>query len=132
MSTTNIMTLQLFLLVQTFTLSIVLGFTVQPLTISQRSSGLYSSNKGVHTYIEGEDFSGREIDEIEALGGDPAFFLEEGEFCSVVPDASAPFEQQPQRHATDGMGPTPRKTNKYAEMDEWDGTVDDEAHLGLD
>lgn len=126
------MTLQLFLLVQTLTLSIVSGFTVQPLTISQQSLGLYSSNMGFHTFIEGEDFSGRELDEIEALGGDSAFFLEEGEFSSAVPDGSAPFEQQPQRRVTDGMGPTPRKTNKYAEMDEWDGTVDDEAHLGLD
>ncbi len=40
-----------------------------------------------------------------------------------------------ERFATDGMGPTPRKNDnpdKSGSDWEWDGTVDEEAHLGWD
>ena len=50
-----------------------------------------------------------------------------------VSDASP--KKADKRSATDGMGPTPRKNDNPDKSDsawEWDGTVDEEAHLGWD
>ena len=49
-----------------------------------------------------------------------------------VPGASP---QKDERFATDGKGPTPKKNDSAKDSGsdwEWDGTIDEEAHLGWD
>ena len=91
------------------------------------------------------------------MGGDPFFFTppQEGDddqtldyqdefvdatsllspsFLSAVDTVEA-ISAVEERYATDGKGPTPsKKTSKFTDSlaFEWDGTVDEDAHLGLD
>mmetsp|Transcript_20014 Transcript_20014/g.41230 ORF Transcript_20014/g.41230 Transcript_20014/m.41230 type:complete len:145 (-) Transcript_20014:81-515(-) len=99
---------------------------------------------GRHSYVEGGDYDDV-FSEIEAMGGDP-FFLDDEESkvkmadkeSAILPEKSvsdASPKKADKRSATDGMGPTPRKNDNPDKSDsawEWDGTVDEEAHLGWD
>jgi len=82
---------------------------------------------------------------IEALGGDP-FFMD----SEFKPDDKKAREKQNDEKnlavqdplpnnatsATNGKGPTPKVTNDYVQEGgsgwQWDGIVDEDAHLGLD
>jgi hypothetical protein len=93
--------------------------------------------------------------ELEAMGGDPFFLTDdedENDFEQMqneedepAPSLSSEFMMAAammtptspvNRFVTDGLGPTPRKKEeKVKRLDdgfEWDGTVDEDAHLGLD
>ena len=108
-----------------------------------------------NSFADGSLYS-RELEEIEEMGGDPFFFTppQEGDeyqsvdhqdefvnmavlspsFLSSVDTVEAVSGVE-ERYATDGKGPTPsKKANKYTDSlaFEWDGTVDEDAHLGLD
>jgi len=95
--------------------------------------------------VEGATFDDR-LAEIEAMGGDP-FFLEDEEIEAKITeketaassekmDFSAPPTETNERFVTDGQGPSPRKDEtKSDDSDpewEWDGTVDEDAHMGWD
>jgi hypothetical protein len=104
-----------------------------------------------HTYVEGGTYDDI-FAEIEAMGGDPFFIPVDEEESQVkmserkpgmaqgiTPeklDFGASLEKADKRFVTDGMGPTPvreKNVSDRADPDwEWDGIVDDEAHLGLD
>lgn len=106
------------------------------------------ANKGAppqtaYSYVEGGDYEDRYA-EIEAMGGDP-FFLTDDEMEQSNEDMDEPFSinletpmrgpdptAEEERYATDGKGPTPPKLpkKKVVEEDwEWDGTVDEDAHM---
>ena len=116
---------------------------------------------GSQSFADGSSYS-RELEEIEEMGGDAFFFTptpredddddrqeSNGEddadefvgttllspsFLSVV-DTVESVSAVEERYATDGKGPTPsKKPNKVTDglAFEWDGTVDEEAHFGLD
>ena len=91
------------------------------------------------------------MSEIEAMGGDPFFLTddeedgmnEEDELDTLLPSAfstniaatsvrwgNPTGEEERGRFATDGKGPTPKPSREIS-VEEWDGTVDEEAHLGL-
>ena len=133
--------------------------------------GRSSSNNNqrpAHSFVEGSSFESQ-LEEIEAMGGDPFFFTpttdgntdssqinakdssitnndeDEGliptsflssSFLNTI-DAVDAISLVEKRYSTDGKGPTPSKQNQGAKTVEelaleWDGTVDDDAHLGLD
>ncbi|KAI2495504.1 hypothetical protein MHU86_19000 [Fragilaria crotonensis] len=109
-----------------------------------------------NSFTDGSPYS-RELEEIEEMGGDPFFFTppQEGDddqtlddqdefvdatsvlspsFLSAVDTVEA-ISAVEERYATDGKGPTPsKKASKFTDSlaFEWDGTVDEDAHLGLD
>mmetsp|Transcript_21916 Transcript_21916/g.46102 ORF Transcript_21916/g.46102 Transcript_21916/m.46102 type:complete len:111 (-) Transcript_21916:3305-3637(-) len=60
---------------------------------------------------------------------DAATLLENSHLGALLAKAGA-------RSATDGKGPTPKESNTVAIKEEpdweWDGTVDEDAHLGFD
>lgn len=82
------------------------------------------------------------------MGGDP-FFLTNDEEVDVVADENQdepafmtnletpmggpdPTAEVEERYATDGKGPTPQEPPKREVVDkdwEWDGTVDEDAHM---
>ena len=111
-----------------------------------RSSLLFVSKcalpQNAYTYVEGGDYE-EQRQEIEAMGGDP-FFLSDGEDAGAQDEtfmtnletpmgAGNPVAAgQEERYATDGKGPTPRDPRKVEAVDEeweWDGIVDEDAHL---
>ena len=110
---------------------------------------LASSGDGRHSYVEGASYDDR-MAEIEALGGDPFFLMDEENVDSeedssqdqVIPSPSFmsnlanltgdPVEEEEKRYSTDGKGPTPKSPKKTVSAVEWDGTVDEDAHLGFD
>lgn len=113
----------------------------------QTSSCLYA-NKGAppqtaYSYVEGGDYESRR-QEIEAMGGDP-FFLSDDDDLEEKEEANEPFmtnretpmggpdpTAEEERYATDGKGPTPRDPPKKEAVDEdweWDGIVDEDAHM---
>lgn len=111
---------------------------------------LDATSDGGHSYVEESLFDER-ASEIEAMGGDPFFLTgDEGEdmteeveqdmslpsaFFSNNPPAPARLDEPTEeegRYATDGKGPTPKKASREKSYLEWDGTVDENAHLGLD
>ena len=97
------------------------------------------------SFVEGSSFgSQREL--IEAMGGDSFFFTQDG----VVEEEEAPpaafmsssframmentaeDDVTPERFATDGKRPAPSRQEPTDSIAfEWDGTVDDDAHLGF-
>mmetsp|Transcript_26433 Transcript_26433/g.72692 ORF Transcript_26433/g.72692 Transcript_26433/m.72692 type:complete len:158 (-) Transcript_26433:5504-5977(-) len=112
----------------------------------------FFSNDAKHSFVEEEKYDDR-FAEIEAMGGDPFFMDEDHEsdersvktedhdatvldqnshLSSLIAKASATTS----RSATDGLGPTPRQKESASNDDdkswEWDGNVDEDAHLGLD
>jgi hypothetical protein len=117
-----------------------------------------SHEKSIHSYVEGSSQFDNEMDEIEAMGGDPFFLTEEAIVSNTISDDndddldSSPLSSSSfsmlshleldgivgnveERYATDGKGPTPASYKwKPAENDDfvWDGIADDDAHLGLD
>jgi hypothetical protein len=112
---------------------------------------LDATNESGHRYVEDDPYDDR-ISEIEAMGGDP-FFLADDEaddmyeeveqdsllssaFLTNIAAASERLgnrtgEEERERYATDGQGPTPKPSREIS-VEEWDGTVDEQAHLGLD
>lgn len=116
-------------------------------------SSILSKNDARHSYVEGEAYDDR-FNEIEAMGGDPFFLDEEDEsdernekaeendtsmllqnshLSSLIAKASSVSSS---RSATDGLGPTPMQSKNTSKNDdenwEWDGSVDEDAHLGFD
>jgi hypothetical protein len=106
---------------------------------------LHGEQVASHSYVEGEDFSDR-MAELEAMGGDP-FFLSDGDddddqqsstdtdndlammsSAAGVPNAVDTLED---RYVTDGKGPMPntRKEEPRGDGWEWDGIVDENAHM---
>jgi hypothetical protein len=114
--------------------------------------------KTSHSYVEGASFDSR-MEEIEAMGGDPFFamdpadniveqstpvevetptipfspsalgsILERAAATAVVDDDNVP------RYVMDGKGPMPSKHTERVDPKDflWDGTVDEDAHMGLD
>ncbi len=75
------------------------------------------------------------LDEIEAIGGDP-FFLDQPEVpkTSMTIAKTLPSNPSGMRYVTDGLGPTPQVessiTTEHEEW-EWDGTVDEDAHIDV-
>jgi hypothetical protein len=109
---------------------------------------LEATSDGGHSYVEESSFDDR-ASEIEAMGGDPFFLTGDGEEdmtdeteqdMSLPPaflsNPAAPCFDEPtgeeERYATDGKGPTPKKASIEKSFLDWDGTVDENAHLGLD
>jgi len=107
-----------------------------------------------HSFVEGETYDDR-FSEIEAMGGDPFFMDEEEKSEEQVSDERVKMAESQDaatllenshlgallakagaRSATDGKGPTPKESNTVAIKEEpdweWDGTVDEDAHLGFD
>lgn len=143
--------LSFFLLVAT-----CLSYTT---TTTRRTFGttrLYSDEPS-HSFVEGASFDSR-MEEIEAMGGDPFFMIpgdDKQEDSSTEEDsnismmASIPFssalgsildeatgddDDEEPRFATDGKGPTPSRKvepQRVNPADLWDGTVDEDAHLGF-
>lgn len=117
-------------------------------------------SEGSYSFVEGEDFSGS-LEEIEAMGGDPFFLLDEendktrkgeagGDGDDDDMDAAASsfaslamavgggitgvLDSIEERYSTDGKGPTPKQIMEEEEDDsdwEWDGTVNEDAHMDL-
>jgi hypothetical protein len=104
-----------------------------------------------HSFVEGENFSDR-FAEVESMGGDSFFLtsddseLEEVDdtFTSNMATASGGGDDamsaigntvEERYYATDGKGPAPSKYNVQPKEDgkkwEWDGTVDEDAHMDL-
>eukprot|EP00548_Thalassiothrix_antarctica_P000823 CAMPEP_0194147036 /NCGR_PEP_ID=MMETSP0152-20130528/22482_1 /TAXON_ID=1049557 /ORGANISM="Thalassiothrix antarctica, Strain L6-D1" /LENGTH=112 /DNA_ID=CAMNT_0038847709 /DNA_START=138 /DNA_END=476 /DNA_ORIENTATION=- len=106
--------------------------------------------KNTHSFVEGSDYFENAIDEVEAMGGDPFFLTDDDtdikkndgddttttmkfDVGSTTTNKKKEIKiEEEKRSPTDGKGPMPRAPSKFVEMDEWDGTVDEEAHLGLD
>jgi hypothetical protein len=110
---------------------------------------LDATNESRLSYVEGDPYDDR-MSEIEAMGGDPFFITddEEDDANEVVEQDTSPSSAfltnlaattesmvnptgERERYATDGKGPTP-KASREISLEEWDGTVDENAHLGLD
>mmetsp|Transcript_10658 Transcript_10658/g.15492 ORF Transcript_10658/g.15492 Transcript_10658/m.15492 type:complete len:166 (-) Transcript_10658:1091-1588(-) len=130
------------------------AFVVSPRTARVPFS---SPSIALRVVPDGDDVSSleRRREEIEAMGGDSFFFSEEHDDVSSETDVSndddshmpsmsllsnaaaldvASGGDAVERFATDGLGPAPKQkesTNSYWDG-LWDGTVDEEAHLGLD
>jgi len=94
--------------------------------------------------IDDEDML-QEMERIEAMGGDPFFLTQEtwiedpfvqDEMEHVAPSMdfmAASAESVTVRFATDGKGPAPKSSApKPDTWQGWDGTIDEDAHLGLD
>lgn len=137
-----------------------------------RSRSRSSNNhhqRSAHSFVEGSSFESQ-LEEIEAMGGDPFFFTptkdgntdspqnsdvtggrttedDEGlvptsflssSFLNTIDSVVDAISLVEERYSTDGKGPTPSNQNYGTKKTveqlalEWDGTVDDDAHLGLD
>jgi hypothetical protein len=88
---------------------------------------------GSFSYIEGEEYD-NEIEELEAMGGDPAFFGFNN------PTNGTDWDQLSNDSGSNnnggnievmGDGDAPLNTTVSTKW-EWDGIVDEEAHLGYD
>lgn len=100
-----------------------------------------------YSYVEGGDYNDR-LAEIEAMGGDPFFLDDKDDEMEESVEKDEPFSMnletpmggpdptaEEERYATDGKGPTrsfkeevPKK--EVVEEDwEWDGTIDEDAHM---
>jgi hypothetical protein len=139
-------------------------WTPTPVLPRSKASVELGSNQGrAHSFVEGSSFESQ-LEEIEAMGGDPFFFTstnaDTDSAQSDATDSSVEDEQLVQssflsssflntihpmdavslvekRYSTDGKGPTPSKQSQDKKTVEelaleWDGTVDEDAHLGLD
>jgi hypothetical protein len=82
------------------------------------------------------------LEEVEAMGGDP-FFLDVPENEEIAKETTESnkrllvdcMSSLDSRRVTDGQGPTPQIRNEKVSEDdnwEWDGTVDEDAHLDLE
>lgn len=121
------------------------------LFVGQRSSTtkLFASKgappQTAYSYVEGGDYESRR-EEIEAMGGDPFFLSDDDEDVVIKDEKDEPFSSnmetpmsgpdptmEEDRFATDGKGPTPRdpppKTEVVNEDWEWDGAIDEDAHM---
>jgi len=127
-------------------LGYIVGRRVNPMLIYSAPNDDTTGSR--HSYVEGGTYSDIYA-EIEAMGGDPFFIDDEesqvkmserkpGTAQGITPeklDFGASLEKADKSLATNGMGPTPVKKNISYKTDsdwEWDGIVDEEAHLGLD
>ena len=89
-----------------------------------------------------------EMERLEAMGGDPFFLTPENWSCDdpeieekseIMESSFGLFDASEEdllsihRYVTDGKGPTPKSAGQKADVWQgWDGTVDDDAHLGMD
>ena len=96
----------------------------------------------------GDEAMLEEMERLEAMGGDPFFLTpdnwsdddteieERGEIIAPSFGLFDTLEEDPlsiHRFVTDGKGPTPKSVGQKTDVWQgWDGTVDDDAHLGLD
>ena len=111
------------------------------------------STRTIDSSFSDEECDESLLQEIEAMGGDP-FFLDATETTTIHPNSehdlipstkastssyTSSLESK-RRYATDGQGPSPKILSvKKIPVDdgsqqtwEWDGVVDEEAHLNLD
>lgn len=92
------------------------------------------SNMGDPGPVSGFDSEVNFLEGLEEMGGDP-FFLDDSDVgsASIQPEFRK-RKDSTQRYAADGQGPTPRTADEAIEDErwEWDGTVDEDAHFGLD
>jgi len=104
---------------------------------------------GRHSFVEGDRYDGK-LEEIEAMGGDPFFLDNEVELNKENKDIQNEKEETQalefssllalanKASSTNGKGPpqvTKMEVNNVQEHVrdwEWDGIVDEEAHLGFD
>jgi hypothetical protein len=134
-----------------FSANAFLSLSPPAVAVSGESSFLLrGENVGSHSFVEGQDFSDR-MAELEAMGGDP-FFLSDGDdddqqsstgkdndieapsstlmssAAGGVPNVVDALED---RYVTDGKGPMPntRKEEPRGDGWEWDGIVDENAHM---
>ena len=116
----------------------------------RRLTSLCANHKGAppqtaFSYVEGGDYEDR-LAEVEAMGGDPFFLTDEDDELEESNEKDEPFSMnletpmgvgpdptaEEERYATDGKGPTPQEVPKKEVMEgdwEWDGTVDEDAHM---
>ena len=91
------------------------------------SKALYSSRDGgdddnmSFTYVEGSEFDNPE-DEIEALGGDPFFLMDDDD------DDHTSTQSMEKKSINSGQDKNDEDDDEW----EWDGEVDENAHLDLD
>mmetsp|Transcript_6883 Transcript_6883/g.16880 ORF Transcript_6883/g.16880 Transcript_6883/m.16880 type:complete len:173 (+) Transcript_6883:104-622(+) len=130
--------------IQGFSSDAVVGQS--PIPISLYSTPADDMGGARHSYVEGSTYDNR-LAEIEAMGGDP-FFLDDDHVSDVEIiekettsmreklDPNMYSAQANKSSATDGNGPTPRQSKNIVEKSdsdwEWDGIVDEDAHLGLE
>lgn len=95
--------------------------------INDRPNDPLFDNHETFSYVEGSEYENEE-DELIAMGGDPSFLIEDEEDdIRLGEDNDEKYETR--WSPTDGNGPKPKPVSKVVDLDEWDGTVDESAHL---